>query len=303
MLSLFSAPLLANVFFALGLFISFLMAIFLYWREGRRELVDSHVLFDTLVVAIFFGLAFARVFDFLLLYKEFGFSVSKLLLFHLYPGLNFYGAIVGFLVGGWIYLRQQKTKLFWIFDLAAPAISFGQFLFFLTIFFRGGIAGKGLSYKYLWISLSYLLLYWILRRLFSKKRHVGYFSGFYLVCLGLIGIFSSLLYSGTWLNSLDGVKLLSSVAFFGFGAVCWFILAKRKPGGVLKDASVFLLLGLFKIKRLLSNTDEAGTVAKNIIFLPYHLLRLFLVSFKKLFRELKLSFWDFIYAIGIKKTR
>ena len=79
-------------------FLAFLLGAFLFWRAGRRELVDSNLLFDVLAVGFFGGFVGGRVLDFLIGLLNYSFSIKRLLFFNAYGGFNFYGAIFGLLL-------------------------------------------------------------------------------------------------------------------------------------------------------------------------------------------------------------
>src|SRR3989338_6523140 len=79
--------------------VSSILALFLYYRTGRHELVDDEILFDSSIIVLIWALVGGRITDFALRPDFYGFSLSKLFFFNVYGGFDWHGAILGLVVG------------------------------------------------------------------------------------------------------------------------------------------------------------------------------------------------------------
>ena len=82
------------------------LALFLYFRSGRRELFARETLFDFVFVAILGALVFGRLFDFLIRADFYGWSFRKLVFFNAYSGFDIWGALSGGILAGALFLRR-----------------------------------------------------------------------------------------------------------------------------------------------------------------------------------------------------
>src|SRR4030042_6859737 len=165
------------VFYILAVF-SF---IFLFWRAGKHELIDSEFIFDITAVAISGAVIFSRIFDFVLQPDFYQWSFYRLIFFHIWPGLNFYGALFGALLFGAIYLKGKKPGFWYFFDLAAAPLIFSFFVYNLGVYLgykyqplESSILGKLPIAFYL--VFFYFIIFWVIKRLAVRIRHVGFFA-------------------------------------------------------------------------------------------------------------------------------
>lgn len=274
--------------------LSIFLAVFLYWRAGRHELFESNILFDLLMVAAVGGLIFGRIFDFLLLPSVYQWSIKRFIFFNVYGSFNWWGAFLGAILAGQIYLKSQKINFWQIFDLASAPIVFGLALSSLGFYIVGLLSGNifGLNlYKF----LGYLVIFWFLKRLARQKRHHGFFGCFLLVSISLLNI-PLMLFAGLFLYEL----IIPSV-FLAFGVVSWYLLVQRRPWQDLKMFFALLLLGVLKLKRILTSIREADNVSRSTLLLPYYLARSLLLLVKLIGREIAFSFVDLLAVFKGKK--
>ncbi|MBI2012733.1 prolipoprotein diacylglyceryl transferase [Candidatus Curtissbacteria bacterium] len=282
------------IFWILAIF----LGLFLFWRAGRHELIDSDFLFDVIVVATLGGLVTGRIFEFAIHYERFAWSVQRLVFFNVWGGLDFYGAVVGAIVSMAIFLKGKKVGLWQVFDLICAPLVFAQSLVML------GRVVSSSERLYLYYFLGYFLIFWGLKRLEAKKRHVGFFACFYLVSIGLLDLF--LFGFGGNPVKIAGVlpyQLATGTSLLCFGSISWYILAGRNPKDDIRGFFALLLLALFKTRRILTTVREADEVARYIILLPYFVVRVIYLVAAVIFREIIEGMRSFIHALGFRRLR
>lgn len=281
-----------------------IFGIFLFWRAGRRELVDSNLLFDTFFVGLIGFLLGGRIYDFIISLFANSFSLKRLIFFNIYGGFSFYGAVLGMTIAVFLLQRRQNIKYLSIFDLIAAPLAFGRSILLLGYAIKIYIDGVRNSDFYLAIVhfFIYFICFWGLKRLEKKKRFAGFFISFYLMFTSVLGIAITLWKHETPIILKNvPVNMLILVIFLILGLVIFYIQGdtRRKINGNVLLA--LILLGLFKIKRLLTSLPEADGMAKTIVLSPYRLVIL-LANFVKLtMREVLASLVDLVHAFGIKK--
>lgn len=288
------------LFFLLAAFLS----TFLFWRAGRHELIESDFLMDVLIIFSIGAILGGRLFDFFLGYSQNHLSILWLLFFNRFGGFDFFGAFFGAFVAVWLFLRRRRYDFMQICDLAAAPIVF--FRVITTIgHFAGYFIGSGFSNNSLFFLsrfISYFAIFWIIKRLETKKRHKGFFAGFYLVSTGFV---DTILYYVFPVNRILFDKypyqLMISGVLLVAGVVFWYKVAKRKPRNDLKNFFGSFLLLVFGTGRTLTNLRDADRFAKFIIFLPYTLAKALWAFVKLVVREISSGFADFAKAMGIGK--
>ena len=271
-------------------FLAFFLGLFLFWRAGRHELLDSDFLFDITMVCAFWAFLFARIFDFVVHQEVYNWSLTKLIFFNVYGGFDFYGGLFGAVVGSWLYLKKSKISFWYVFDLAAAPLAFGMSVFSLS---KLG-SGTGLYYF-----IGNFVIFVILKRLATKKRYVGFFACFFLVGFSLLDLFVR-----GFLARKDlfvSYRLILPLIFLILGNVCWYICSKRNLKNDAKNIGAFLLLSIFRTRRILTNVDEAGKLSQAIVFLPFYLIRSIFIVLKLLAKEVIAGLTEFLYVIGVKR--
>ena len=274
------------------------VGLFLFWRAARYELIESNLAFDLTVVGISGALIFGRVMEFVLDSERFLWSPARLFFFNVYSGFDLWGAILGGSLFVLIFLRSRKVNFWQIFDLAAAPVVFAQVLVAFGNFARGSLGG----FVALYYAFSYLVIFWILKRLEKQRKHLGFFACFYLVAISLLDIVlfrwrDDVVYIGNVIPRQLGLPLL----FLIFGLVCWWRLAKRNLKGDFKIIFAQVLLVIMGTKRVLTSFDEAGKFSRFLILVPYWFV-IFLAGFVKMVgREIVLTASDLLYILGVKK--
>ncbi len=281
-------------------FVAIFLAIFLFWRACRHEFFTSQEAYDFLMVGVFGGLVGARIFDFLQRGSTDGFSLVRLIFFNRYGGFNFWGALIGIYLGLFLFLRSKKTKIWVVLDLLSAPIVFAQFFIHLGSYLEDIALGNE-SFLSLYYFLSYLLLFVVLKRLSAQKRHVGFFFSFYLVFSSLISLISTFFKPETFFVFNMPYEIITPAAFLTVGLANWYFLAKRNLSDDVKNFLGFVLLFIFRTKRMVLSVNEAGNFSRSIIFSPYFLVKLIGQGFLVIGREIKLGFYELLYVFGLRK--
>lgn len=267
-----------------------------------RELVDNEVLFDTILVSLLAGLAWGRLVHFLIHREIYHWSILRILFFTTYAGIDFLGSFIGVFIASYIYLKSKREKPFFIFDLAAAPVAFGQFLFNLGL----GLSNYGDGFVVfgtklpiaLIASFFYLVLFWSLKRLEKKKRFVGFFSSVYLVGNGTAILIAHLIMpsGGVIIFGKLPYYLIIGILFIVLGLLTWYVFAKRNLRGDTRAFFAQSLLTIFSLRRTLVSANEAGRLSRGILFSPYFLLRSLCFLVITLTREARLSLVDLMHA-------
>lgn len=293
--------------------ISALFSLFLFWRAGRHELFESEVLFDSIFLGLLGALIFSRVFDFITRPDIYAWSIKKLIFFNVYGGFNFYGALAGLILAQTFLFKNKKLSIWFIFDLMVAPLALTQSLVFLGLFFakKSEVLKLTVDFKILKvlnINLSvsliyffaYFILFFTLMRLSQKKRHLGFFSCFYLVSIAILGLPLSFGAAPKLFNLFSPQLILNFLVLIA-ASVFWYSLLKRKPIKDIKSFFGFLLLLILATRRITTRVNDAGKLSKNILFFPYFLVRSILALLAILGKEIAFGLSDFISAFKTKR--
>lgn len=282
---------------------SIFMSVFLFWRAGRHELIDSELLLDTVIVASIGGLVMGRLWDFFVRPDMYHFSFARLIFFNAYGGIDFAGVILGLCLAAFVFLRNRKTKFFEIFDLAVPAIAFGQTIIAIGRFVISLLDPKKIDFLSLYLGLGYLIIFWILKRFGRRKRHSGFFACLYLFAVAVLETAMSFVSHDS--TTLGGVpyKLTLGIGLLVFSLVLWHICSGRSIKADIKLVTAAALLFIFKTKRTLVSVEESGNLARLMLLSPYYLAKEFLKIIKFIGSEIISGTVDFLVVLGIRKDR
>lgn len=123
--------------FGFFLALAFLFATFLIWRLARAWDLDEEKILDLVLLTFFGSLLGARLFFILLNFSFFADNLLKIILVTRYPGLSFWGGVLG----GWLtlyYFLRRKRLDFWQYaDIAAVGFLGGLILGDIGCFLGG----------------------------------------------------------------------------------------------------------------------------------------------------------------------
>ena len=167
--------------YGLGVVLTLLTFLFLYWRQLRKTALNEEKLMDAMFASGIVALIFGRTAYVLYDWQFFSDSVLKPILILNYPGVNEFFFFFSFF-GYWLlYSRRKKIALSLIFRLLVPGIVLSRLLLALLSLL------KEVSLANLILAATFLLfigLYFLLTRVFKKeglKKHVDLLLILYLI--------------------------------------------------------------------------------------------------------------------------
>lgn len=289
-----------------AIILAVIFGLFLFWRAGRRELIESEFLFDAAIICGLGALVAGRLFDFMLRFDFYQWSLARLIFFNVYKGFDLYGALIGALIFLSIFLRGKK-KFFWLaFDLGVAPVAFAASIVFASKLIISGVILKPADFPAARLNLFYFagffLIFWTLKRLEARKRHPGFFGCVFLILFSIFNL--AVLTFASWSNLTKAVTSYNFVVLVSillFGLISWYLLAKREIKDDLKGFIAILLLLVFKTRRVLTNLGEANHIARSVVLLPYNLVKGAYFLVKLIGHEIYVSFLDVMNAFGIKR--
>ena len=280
-----------------AVFMASIVCLFLFFRGMRRELFEKELIFDFVLLGLFFALISGRVFDFVIRPDFYSWSFKKLFFFNVFGGFDIWGAMIGFLIFGFLFLKRRVHQKIWqILDICMPALALSASIVSLSLY----LDHRKIIFLYYFI--GYFIIFWALKRLEKIKKHQGFFISFFMVAVSLLNL------------ALFDLRDLSRHLFLGiaYGLVLplsflivfvplWYVLAKRKPKEDIKSLVAVFVLAILKLRRVLFSLTEANNLAKLIVLSPYFLFKSAYFLVLLLGREIYQSFLDFKSALGIRK--
>lgn len=138
--------------FGVFLVLAFFWGAFFLWKNVQLTSYKEEDIFDALFVSLLGGLFSARLFYVFLHFDTFGFDIIKFILINGYPGLNFYGAIIGGFIALYFYLMSKKIKFSSVVDYVAAPLLLAIGIAKLGSFFSGVEIGSKTTFP---VSLRY----------------------------------------------------------------------------------------------------------------------------------------------------
>ncbi len=130
--------------YSFGLFVvlAVITASFVVWREGVRKHFDEEKLIEMLLILAFSGLIGARAYYLLTHFKDF-LTISPVYWFFIFhfPGLSFWGSIMGGAVGLWYFSKKEKLNFWSLGDCMVLGLALGEAIGRLGAFLSGSAYG------------------------------------------------------------------------------------------------------------------------------------------------------------------
>jgi phosphatidylglycerol---prolipoprotein diacylglyceryl transferase len=289
-----------------GLFLSlgFLLGTFLIWRLAKGWDLDEEKVLDLILLTSFGGLVGARIYFVLFNLEFFSVDIFRVLLITKYPGLNFWGGILGGFLGLIFFAKKLKLNLWQMGDLASVGLLSGLVLgdlgcllsgcdvgYFSNAFFGVnlvGVVGKRFPVQL----LESLLALWVLYRIWPEavKFHFhGKILSQILIFLGLIKFITQFFRDSGYLGFLFSALLtLSGI----------FVYYRTSKAGFVKDIRRLKLLfvGLF------TNRQTRKLVIERVRRTCYNSLRSIVSGQKKVWRSRGYLVKKFLRKIHVKPT-
>lgn len=210
-INLINLPWLAGSVTAFGLtiFLAFVWASFLFFRQTREEFINDEKLVSFLINVFLGWIIGARLFFCLTNPGQFTAPIKFFLPWR-YPGLSFSGGFLGIIIAGWLWAKREEFEIWKLTDAAtrpwlifAGGFFLGQALASQEIFYLASLGitllSVGLSF---WTLKSYRSLTWYP----SGKIGFAFLSANAILFLGFV-LLAFLLSSGLYLETLLGLGL------------------------------------------------------------------------------------------------
>ncbi len=228
--------------FGLFMALAFLMSLITVWRVARSYDINEEKILDLAMLTFFGALIGARLY-FVLLNTSIFDDVLKVVLINRYPGLSFWGGLLGGMMTLWLFSNRLKVDFWKIADFAAVGALVGLILGDLGCFFGGceygipsdfflatpvvGLVGK----RFPVALLEAVLLLFVFSSLWKQaiKFHFsGKIAALFLIFLGVVKFFLEF-YRGDARQVIGVVSLghLFSVMSVALGLVIFYAQSKR----------------------------------------------------------------------------
>ena len=192
--------------FGIFLVLAFFWSCYFLWKNISLTSYKEEDVFDVLFTALVGGLFFGRLIYVILNFDKFGFDLLKFILINGYPGISFFGLVIGILVCLLLGFPSKKIKFTEIIDyfiapffLALAIGKLGSFLagvdigtktnFFLKIRYVGfdGLRNLTALYESIFFLLGFALANKLLMDLRKGKIGKGFLFYFFCWSFSLIG--------------------------------------------------------------------------------------------------------------------
>lgn len=130
--------------FGFFLALAFVTAVFLAWRLARAYDLSQEQVLDLSILSFFGGIIGARLYFVIFHWSAFGGDLGKIVLINRYPGLSFWGGLLGGSLIFWLLIKRTKINFWQAADFAAVAF-WGGTVFGNIGCFLGGCAFGAVS--------------------------------------------------------------------------------------------------------------------------------------------------------------
>ncbi len=216
---------------SLILVMSFLWGAFVFYKKSAESYLDEVVILDVIVLMAFWGLVMGRLAQVALIPSVFWGNWIRILQINNYPGINYWGALLGMIVTLWITSKKYKLKFFDLYDFLSLGLVSGiSWYLALSSFLKFSIIGGalaivyGLLFFWLWkMEKDYRTFAWY--RAKKNQAKSGLIGG---LVLSIIGFTEILFQIGRGLNL---IQLFGAVVLIVGGVILVYI----RSGRTVKD--------------------------------------------------------------------
>ncbi len=239
--------------------LAYILGILIGWWYGKKiinkkfnsETKESDLkLFDDLITYIIIAIILGGRLGYVIFYNPEYFMQNTLDIFKIWQGgMSFHGALVGIIIGTYLFTFKKEIKTFFLLDIIACVSPIGIFLGRLANFINGELVGKTSSVPWSVIFpsvdmmprhpsqlyealLEGLFLFIIVNVfLFKKDYKTGVCSSIFLIFYGVFRIFSEIfrepdIQLGYFFNFLSMGTILSSIMIL-VGVIIFYLLRKK----------------------------------------------------------------------------
>lgn len=241
---LFTVGSLSITSFGFFLAISFLASIFIIWKLAKIYDINEEKVLDLALVSFVGGLLGARVF-FILLNLEIFDTIEKIFLINRYPGLSFWGGLIGGTLTLRIFLKRTKLNFWQILDFASIGALLGIILGNIGCFLGGcgygavsdsllalpvvGLVGKRFPVSLIESVLLFLAFIFLWKQV-TRFHFTGKIISLFLILVGTIKYWAEFFRGNIKIiESLGGLSLshFLSLLLVLMGTVIFYKRSKR----------------------------------------------------------------------------
>lgn len=205
--------------FGIFLVLAFLWTAYFIWKNIQLTSFKEEQVFDGVFLSLGGSLLVSRIVYIALHFQDFGFDVLKYILINGYPGLSFWGAIIGLFLSLYIFAAVQKLKFLELVDYLIPALFLALAIGKVGSFFSGIEVGSETDF---FLSIKYAN--------YDGMRHL---TAFYEGLLLFVGSFASY-------KLLFQVRKTSLSKGFLFPFFLWYLAAVYAATDMIRVGQVFI---------------------------------------------------------------
>lgn len=250
--------------FGVFLILAFLSAIFICWRLARIYDLDEGKFLDVIILASFGGILGARIYFIATHPEAFGGELGKMVLMTRYPGLSFWGGLLGGVLTLSFLVKKLKFNFWQLADFAAVGFLLGLAFGDVGCFLGGcgygvvsslpvatavvGLVGKRLPISLI-ESLMVFLVFFYLWKQVLKFHFSGKIVSLALILIGIVKFFTEYYRGDSRLLTLGlAWGHLFSLILVVLGIVIFYIRSKRS---IVSDVAFLLTVTVSSKKRKL----------------------------------------------------
>ncbi len=261
--------------FGLFLVLAFLASSFTIWRLCRFYDIDEEKTTNLVILTFFGGFIGARVYVIVTNWNFYN-TFYKAILFTKYPGLSFWGGLLGGFITFLLLSKRSKLNFWQIADFASVGVLLGMILGEIGCFFGGceygvesnlpfstsvvGLLGKRLPIS-LFEALAFFLVYLILWRMIVRFHFAGKIVAYFFIFLGVIKFITGFFRGDTTLINISYRSLHLGNNWFTYGQLFalitffygWIIFYRQGKRNFINDISwIWLVFISPKARRTLT---------------------------------------------------
>ena len=212
--------------YGLMLVFAFWIFVFLLTRQAPALNLTNDFFWNLSLVILLAGIVSARL-AYIALNLRFFLDNPQEVFMLWHGGLIWYGAFLGGLLSGSIYLKRRKMPLLKTLDLIMPYLALSQAIGRIGCFLNGCCYGRLFIPAQLFSSFGLLIIFVILRLLQGRTYRQGFILACYLIAVSLERFIEEFL-RGDSPRNFGGLTIFQviSIAVFLSGILLWSIILK-----------------------------------------------------------------------------
>ncbi len=236
--------------FGVFLLLSIMAATYLIWKQARLYEIDLEKILDLILLSLVGALIGARIYYIIFHLSLFN-SLPKLLLINRYPGLSFWGGLIGGFLALKVFSKRLKMDFWQIMDFALVGLFVGISISSIGCLLGGcqigqasnnfmavnqvGLIGKRFPIQIV-EGLLFLIFFFTLWKASLRFHPMGRIAYRGLIILGLLKFILEFFRGDKQIIYNISLGHLFSALIFIFGIVCFYKLTKRSLRADIKSA-------------------------------------------------------------------